>query len=78
MSRYHDEEVYNGPRHHAPIHLGEDAGSCTDSAFAKGREMFKQGFTQQDLAAILRSKRQSVRYELRRGYAWQKARSAKA
>ncbi len=69
----HHEEIYNGPRYHKPLEVRGDcgAGSDTESAFARGREMFKAGRSYASLTA----RNKTLLDALRKGYHWQKKRS---
>lgn len=77
MIRESYDEIYNGPRHHEPLKTGTlgEIGSDTDSAFALGRELYKEGRPPSYLTARGKNKTKAWLAALRKGYAWQKARS---
>jgi hypothetical protein len=77
MIRESYDEIYNGPRRNEPLATGTlgDVGYDTDSAFALGRELYKQGRPPSYLTARGKNKTKAWLAALRKGYAWQQARS---
>ena len=71
------DEIYNGPRLQGPLNVGSlgDVGSSTDEAFAEGRRLFSDGKLPRHVTAIGKKRPKSWLAALRKGYAWQKARS---
>lgn len=67
------EEIHNGPRYHKPLQAGGDfgMGSDTESAFSRGRELFKAGRSYASLTA----RNKTLLDALRKGYNWQKKRT---
>ncbi len=67
------DEIYNGPRYHKPLQAGGDCGvgSDTESAFARGRELFRLGRSYGSLTA----RNKTLLDALRKGYNWQKKRT---
>ncbi len=67
------DDIQNGPRHHEAIEtgsIGDTTTSGADSAFARGRELYKKGGGLPSGSSIFAA-------AVRRGYRWQKSRDAK-
>ena len=73
------DEIYNGPPKREPRiaqSLG-DIGTDTDSAFALGREICREGYSRHHLTKHEKGKPKEWVEALRKGYSWQLKRTKK-